>query len=127
MNVDGSVEWAPKLAGDEDVHRLFAAHQHRDKGFGAAMGCDAVGLTAGLLAAAGYEVHQAASDWRIDGREGAHAVAMLRAMVEGTGAAALQQEPSAGAWVRDWMAYRLGALEQTCLRVGHRDLLATLP
>jgi len=127
LSVDGSVEWWPELPGDADVHRLFVAHQHRDKGFGPALGGDAVHLAATRLSLLGYEVAQAASDWHIDGRGGAQSTAMLRAMIEGAAAAALEQDPSALTLIEDWTAERLDMIEWTTLRVGHRDLLATLP
>ncbi|WP_431275649.1 class I SAM-dependent methyltransferase [Variovorax ureilyticus] len=127
LSVDGSALWQPSLRDDDGVGRLFAAHQRRDKGFGPALGGDAVQWTAARLSSLGYEVTQAASDWRIDGRDGAHSMAMLRAMVEGAAAAAIEQDPSAAPWIRDWTAQRLDRVERTTLRVGHRDLLATLP
>ncbi|SCK47052.1 hypothetical protein VAR608DRAFT_4634 [Variovorax sp. HW608] len=127
LSVDGRALWQPSLRDDDGVHRLFAAHQRRDKGFGPALGGDAAQWAATRLSSLGYEVTQAASDWHIDGRDGAHSVAMLRAMVEGAAAAAIEQDPSAAPWIRDWTARRLDRLERTTLRVGHRDLLATLP
>ena len=127
LTVDGSVEWRPELQGDADVHRLFVAHQHRDKGFGPALGGDAVHRAAMRLASLGYEVTQAASHWYIDGRGGAQSAAMLRAMIEGAAFAAQQQSPSTPTLIRDWTAGRVDAIEWTTLRVGHCDLLATLP
>lgn len=127
LSVDGRVEWQPSLRDDHGVGRRFAAHQRRDKGFGPALGGDAVRWTAARLSSLGYEVTQTASDWRIGGRDGARSVAMLRAMVEGAAAAAMAQDPLAAPWIRDWTARRLDSVERTTLRVGHRDLLATLP
>jgi len=127
LSVDGSVEWWPELQGDADVHRLFVAHQRRDKGFGPALGAEAVHLAATRLSSLDYDVAQAESPWHIDGRGGAQSTAMLRAMIEGAAAAALEQDPSALTLIKDWAAQRLGMIEWTTLRVGHRDLLATLP
>jgi len=127
LSVDGSVLWQPGLRDDDGVDRLFAAHQRRDKGFGPALGGDAAQWAASRLSSLGYEVAQAASDWHIDGGDGAHSVAMLRAMVEGRAAAAIEQDPSAAPWIGAWTAQRLDRVERTTLRVGHRDLLATLP
>ncbi|SEA88576.1 class I SAM-dependent methyltransferase [Variovorax sp. YR216] len=126
LSVDGSVEWRPALSGDEDVHRLFAAHQRRDKGFGPALAGDAVQVAAARLASLGYDVAHAASDWHIDGRDGAHSIVMLRAMIEGTAAAVQKQDPAFTS-IEGWVARRLERIESTTLRVGHRDLLATLP
>lgn len=126
LSVDGRVEWQPAVPGDEEIHRLFASHQHRDKGFGPALGGDAVAHAAARLSALGYEVAQAASDWHVDGADGARSMAMLRAMIEGAAAAAREQDPAVTS-VEGWMVLRLERIARTTLRVGHRDLLATLP
>ncbi len=126
LSVDGSVEWQPAFSGDEDVHRLFASHRRGAKGFGPALGGDAVQHAAARLSALGYDVAQAASDWHIDSRDGARSIAMLRAMIEGTAAAAQAQDPALAS-IEGWRAMRLERIEQAALRVGHRDLLATLP
>jgi len=120
LNVDGRVNWEPAIAADAQVHELFAAHQRRDKGFGAALGGEAVALAVARMEAMGYDVMLAQSDWRIE------EPAMLRAMVEGTAAAAVEQEPAAHALVRAWKSQRLALVERNCLCVGHRDILATL-
>ncbi|MBO9515226.1 MAG: class I SAM-dependent methyltransferase [Variovorax sp.] len=127
LTVDGGVDWQPPLEDDESVQRLFAAHQGRDKGFGPALGGGAAHHAATRLAALGYEVVRCPSDWRIDGRAGPHAVDLLRALIEGTAAAAIQQAPAQTARVQAWAARRLERAGETRLRVGHCELLATLP
>ncbi|CAN7550326.1 class I SAM-dependent methyltransferase [Variovorax sp. LjRoot290] len=118
LTVDGRVAWAPGLAGDAEVHELFATHQQRDKGFGPALGGEAVALAVARLDAMGYSVTQARSDWCIE------EAAMLRAMIEGMAHATLEQEPAAHELVGAWKARRLALVDRTCLRVGHVDLLA---
>ncbi|MBT2302313.1 class I SAM-dependent methyltransferase [Variovorax paradoxus] len=118
LNVDGRVAWEPGLAGDVEVHELFAAHQRRDKGFGPALGAEAAALAVARLDALGYRVTQAQSDWCIE------EPAMLRAMIEGMADAALEQDPAAEERVGAWTARRLELVDRTCLRVGHVDLLA---
>jgi SAM-dependent methyltransferase len=118
LNVDGRVAWEPELAGDEEIHALFAAHQRRDKGFGPALGGEAVALAVVRLDAMGYGVTQARSDWRIE------EPVMLRAMIEGMTDAALEQDADARERVGAWKARRLALADRTCLRVGHVDLLA---
>ncbi|RYY65656.1 MAG: class I SAM-dependent methyltransferase, partial [Comamonadaceae bacterium] len=83
LSVDGRIEWEPGDPLDAAVQQLFAAHQRRDKGFGPALGEGAVPLAARLLRDAGHAVTQCASDWVID------SPAMLAAMVDGLGGAAL--------------------------------------
>lgn len=126
LTVDGRVDWAPEVAGDELLTRLFEAHQQRDKGFGAALGGAAVERAAERLRALGYELQHAASDWQIDGSEGAQAQAMLAAMVAGCAAAACEQAPELAAAISDWVIERTRLLAGTRLRIGHRELLATL-
>jgi SAM-dependent methyltransferase len=118
LNVDGRVAWEPGLAGDGEVHELFAAHQRRDKGFGPALGAEAAALAVARLDAMGYRVTQAPSDWCIE------EPAMLRAMIEGMADAALEQDPAARELVGAWKARRLALIDRTCLRIGHLDILA---
>jgi SAM-dependent methyltransferase len=124
LDVDGLVEWTPPIADDPDIHALFAAHQGRDKGFGAALGGTAVAVAAGRLVELGYEVHEAASDWHIDGSEGGPAAVMLRAIVQGMGAAATEQSPDEAIRIGAWTKRRLSLIERTRLRVGHREIVA---
>ncbi|VTU39328.1 hypothetical protein H4CHR_04654 [Variovorax sp. PBS-H4] len=117
LSVDGRVRWEPVIEEDEAVHQLFAAHQRRDKGFGPALGGEAPALAAARMAAMGYGVTQACSDWRIEG------LPMLEAMIDGVGSAALEQGPSAHALVQAWQMQRRASSPRSCLRVGHVDLL----
>ncbi|WKB51854.1 class I SAM-dependent methyltransferase [Eleftheria terrae] len=116
LNVDGRIGWTPADADDERVRRLFAAHQRRDKGFGAALGAAAVPLLAQRLAAAGWKVQQAESDWQLPPGE------MQAALLAGMAAAAQEQAPGEAAAVADWCRRR--RLQPAELRVGHLDLLA---
>jgi len=127
LSVDGRVAWAPYVEGDEEIHRLFMSHQRRDKGFGPAMAGEATRLAAERFAAVGYDVIQIGSDWRIDGRSGAEATAMLTEMVDGMASAALEQAPTADNLVSRWRVQRMSLKGQSCLSVGHRELLAMPP
>jgi SAM-dependent methyltransferase len=118
LSVDGRVSWEPVVEEDEAVHRLFAAHQRRDKGFGPALGGEAPAMAAARLAALGYGVTQSRSDWHIE------EMTMLEAMIDGIGSAALEQEPNARALIQAWRKRRLASLPHGRLHVGHVDLLA---
>jgi hypothetical protein len=121
LTVDGRMAWQPN--GDAQGHAveaLFAAHQRRDKGFGPAMGVEAAPVAAKRLAALGYTVKQAPSDWHID----ASCPAMLRAMIDGLAGAALEQASTQRDAIESWRALRLAQTAQTKLTVGHVDLLA---
>jgi len=124
LNVDGRVTWDPPIAGDKEVDRLFASHQRRDKGFGPALGVEAASVAFRRLPAMGYEVVRATSDWLVDGVEEAPARAMLTAMVEGMGAAAIEQDPTVRSSVCEWIRRRIDVLDKTRLRVGHQEILA---
>ncbi|MDM0050852.1 class I SAM-dependent methyltransferase [Variovorax sp. J22R115] len=124
LNVDGRVTWDPPIAGDEEVDRLFASNQRRDKGFGPALGADAVSVAVSRLPAMGFRVSQANSDWHIDAGEETQAAAMLTAMVEGMGTAAIEQDPTARSSVSAWIQRRIDVLDKTRLRIGHQEILA---
>jgi len=118
LSVDGRVRWRSAVEEDDAIQRLFEAHQRRDKGFGPALGGDAPASAAAFLAAAGYGVTQARSDWQVE------EVEMLRALIDGMATAALEQAPAAQARVEAWRARRMAAAPSTRLQVGHVDMLA---
>lgn len=127
LNVDERMAWTPAAPDDAPVHRAFRAHQRRDKGFGPALGPAAAPRAAALLAAAGYRVVRRQTDWQIDGRRGALDRSMLRAMVEGIGAAAAEQAPALADGVARWQAQKCAQLDGLRLRVGHEDVMGWLP
>jgi SAM-dependent methyltransferase len=108
LSVDGRVSWEPVLEEDEAVHRLFAAHQRRDKGFGPALGGEAPAMAAARLAAMGYGVSRSRSDWHIED------MTLLQAMIDGMAAAALEQGPGARALVRAWQKQRRASVPRSC-------------
>ena len=122
LNVDGRLTWDPADADDLRVHQLFSEHQRGDKGFGPALGPHAVALAIDRMAGAGYETQQAQTDWFIDG---AQAPEMQRAMIEGVGVAAVEQDPASHDAVQGWKARRGAGIGATCLRVGHVDIVGT--
>ncbi len=125
LSVDGRIEWSPQDAGDAPVHALFGVHQRRAKGFlGPALGVGAADEAARLLAAAGYRVMQARSDWQLDARSGQADLALLKEMVGGIAHAAAEQDPGQAPMAAAWRARRLAQLAAARLRVGHRDLMA---
>jgi hypothetical protein len=122
LTVDGRTNWHPADPDDELVLGLFSQHQRRDKGFGPALGSQAAAVALQQMASAGYETLQTQTDWVIDG---ALASTMMLAMVEGMAAAALEQNPAAQDAVRSWRARRGAGIDNSCLRVGHVDIVAT--
>ena len=115
LSVDGRQEWAPADPLDGAVLAAFAADQRRDKGLGPALGPAAPATLAASLAAAGYRVHRARSDWRLAATAEA---ALIAALAEGTACAAA---PVAGAEAAaEWAARRRRALRVV---IGHEDVL----
>lgn len=126
LSVDDRLQWQPVDGADALVHAHFRAHQRRDKGFGPALGGAAVANAAERLQRAGYQVAVAPSDWQVDGARSRDDLAMLREMVDGMAAAAIEQAPEAAAAVQAWRQRRHAQRASLRLRVGHSDLLAWL-
>ncbi len=122
LTVDGRRVWRPAAPEDAIVRAAFARHQRRDKGFGPALGPDAPGHLAAALAAAGFAVTTAASDWQI----GTADQAMLRALVAAEAAAAVAAAPEDATAIAAWRERRAAELVAGTLAVtiGHCDLLA---
>lgn len=117
---DGVMRWTPALSEDADVTLAFNRHQRGDKGFGPALGPEAAEHAAGLLRAAGHQVHLAPSPWRLGPAE----AALHRALLPGIAAAAGEAgAATAGAW----QAARLDLLDKTRGEIGHWDLLSLPP
>lgn len=122
-SVDGRVIWSPMLEGDAPVLGAYAAHQGRDKGFGAALGSRAPAALIERLEARAWRVAQASGDWhRI--ADPALQQAYLAGVLEALGDGAVPRrilEPWAEA---RRLAIATGASRLT---VGHVDVFATSP
>ncbi|MES1925503.1 class I SAM-dependent methyltransferase [Salinisphaera sp. T31B1] len=127
-SVDGRIMFEPtedRPVDDSDdafVLELLSAHQHRDKGFGGALGPDAPAALIDALETAGYTVLAEPGDWRLD-RAGAPLAAALLA---GWRDAAIEQAPDEAGRLTAWARRRTAEIArgQTQLTVGHRDLFA---
>lgn len=124
LNVDGRHDWFPVDLDDHRVARAFARHQRRDKGLGPALGARAVPVLRSLLKQAGYQMVCANSPWQIDGRAGAEALTLQRAMIDGMARAAVEHSPKSKAWVHAWRERRHQMAPRAQLTVGHIDVLA---
>ena len=122
LTYDGRIEWSPGDPDDARVRTLVNRHQRRDKGFGSALGPDAVASAAACFRALGYEVRLAPSDWRL----GADSGALQDALIAGWHTAAAEVEPAASGALDAWAARRRALLAAGASRlvVGHADLLA---
>lgn len=120
LSVDGRHTWLPKDPQDAQIGAAFAAHQRREKGFGPALGSQAVATLLPALRAAGYRVFQAHSDWRVKPADRA----LQAALIEGMARAAIEQNPGAASAVHAWQQRRLASVGRASLSVGHQDVLA---
>lgn len=122
LMVDGRRQWQPADEEDALIREAFAAHQRRDKGLGPALAGAAPVYLGARLAAAGFAVATASSDWQI----GPDQPAMLAAMLEAERRAASEERPEAAARIALWAERRRQTLasEGLALVIGHRDLLA---
>jgi SAM-dependent methyltransferase len=120
LSFDGRLSWQPALVEDDLVLARFLAHQRTDKGFGPALGPDAISHLAGRLGADGRRVTTATSDWRLVPADRP----LLEAMLEGViaAAAAIQDDRRLAGWAAQ--RRRLLARGELGLTVGHLDLLA---
>jgi len=114
LTVDGRDGWHPHHPSDAAVRTAFRRDQHRDKGFGRALGPTAPSFALRALAARGFVTASAPSDWRIPRT----ALRMQRALIEGRGASDSRWQE---ARLRQAMRGRL------CITIGHRDILAFPP
>ncbi len=122
LTVDGWHEFSPPHPDDDLVMAAFAQDQRRDKGFGPALGGNAVEYLAAAFRRVGYTVEDDSSDWHIGLDDGA----MLDATIAGIADAAAAARPALSRRVGSWHAARRDAIaaRRLTLRVGHRDLLA---
>lgn len=124
LTVDGRIRWRPSDPADAAVMAAFRRDQHRDKGFGRALGPQAPGHMVAALRRFGYAVRLARSDWRIAATDDA----VLDHMVSGVVEAADRAGASAAVDTRGWAARRRAqiAAGSLSLTVGHVDCLARM-
>ncbi|KXS37316.1 MAG: hypothetical protein AWU55_2438 [Halomonadaceae bacterium T82-2] len=110
-------------ADDRWVRRTLDEHQHRDKGFGAALGGNATDALAERFAAHGYDLMRAASPWVLTPSD-ADARPLALALLDGWAEAALEQRPDEATRIHAWHARRRTSLEagDWGVRVEHDDL-----
>ena len=123
LSYDGRVTWEPAHPLDAEVLGAVNTHQHQDKGLGGALGPGATEVTARRFREAGFRVLRAASPWVL----GPGDAPLVRPLVEGWVAAAVEARPDREADFRAWARDRLALLERGgtfALEVGHEDLLA---
>ena len=121
LSVDGRISFTPVDEDDDTVCAAFAKDQHRDKGFGLALGSEAAGVFARALDHASYATLFARSDWQL----GPGDVDTQTAFLDGMREAASQAEPTGQARWEAWYRRRCAFVAESRSRlcVGHRDVL----
>lgn len=122
LTYDGRVACSPEEPEDDEVRRLVNGHQRTDKGFGPALGPDAVPCADQVLSRAGYEIRREPSDWVLAPGQRA----LQHELIEGWAAAAMAMAPKDALRIAGWRDRRLAhvAADRSCLVVGHEDLAA---
>ena len=131
LSYAGRFELSPQHPEDDLLRTLVNQHQHGDKGLGAALGPSATAALTAELQKCGFEVHIAASDWKlgVDLGAGEEHAELARQLMHGWVNAAIQQDPDLSARLRGWLDAREGQLGTGELRITvcHEDLLALPP
>lgn len=124
LTFDGRIHFFPPDPFDRRLVALLCAHQRRDKGFGPAVGPEAVTTLAELLAPLAGRMVTASSDWRLGPRDRAIQEILFDLWAE----AAASMAPQEAEAITGWRHRRLTHLRagRSHLTVGHRDL-AWLP
>ena len=125
LSYDGRMRCEPMEAEDFTVRDLVNRHQKTDKGFGNALGPDAVRVVEDYLKRLGYVVKHEASDWRVP----PGMAEVQRQIIGGWAEAALATAPTQADMIQGWRERRLQHVEQghSRLIVGHLDLAGWLP
>ena len=120
LSYDGRMTCTPEEPEDGLVRQLVNRHQRTDKGFGPALGRDAVARAAELLQGLGYEVIRDRSDWVLD-RESKDLQVQL---IEGWAEAATEMAPTEETIIATWRQRRIGhaVRQRSRVMVGHEDL-----
>ena len=116
LSYDGQMIWDPVHVEDALVAEAFNTHQRGEKGFGPALGPDAVALANKLFSDRGYHVTVARSDWHFQPEANALKDTLTRDIAQAAEEAGYAPSPS-------WHEVRA----TRALRVGHLDLVALPP
>lgn len=121
LTYDGGLRWRPGDIFDAEIKRLFDTHQRGDKGFGPALGPEAVAALRDRLRPCSGRLVIDPSDWRL----GYDDRAIQEALLEGYARAASEIDPNQAHEIAAWRSQRARriAAGRSEHRVGHEDLL----
>ncbi len=122
LSYDGRVTFDPPSPFDAEIVAAVNQHQQTDKGFGPALGPEAVRYAAEIAERVGYSFVDGPSDWTF----GAADIAIQQEVVRGFAHAAGDLRELPDGRIADWLARRLDMIEAggSNMRVGHIDFFA---
>jgi len=122
LSYDGLATIDPVDTLDAAIIDSVNRHQHRDKGFGPALGPDAAATAPAHFEAIGYQVTQGSSDWVFAPRD----TEIQTEVLTGWAAAATEMREIPIGDIIAWLARRRGHIEtgRSAMRVGHVDFFA---
>lgn len=125
LSYDGRIKCEPMESEDFTIRDLVNRHQRTDKGFGAALGPEAVRVAEDYLQRLGYRIRRETSDWRI----APTMIHLQKEILKGWADAAVAASPAQQEMVEGWHARRLEHVDagRSRLIVGHTDLAGWLP
>ena len=121
LTYNGNIQFSSPLGMDERVRQLINAHQLTDKGFGPALGPEAVTRAGIVFEKLRFELKLASSDWVIGRSESE----LCTQLCEGWVQAATQVSPQDSAALLLWHESRrhLFKHNNATVTVGHTDLV----
>ncbi|MPZ36613.1 MAG: hypothetical protein GEU95_00890 [Rhizobiales bacterium] len=122
LSYDGRVSFDPPAAFDADIVDAVNRHQQTDKGFGLALGPDAVRYAAEIAERVGYSFVDGPSDWVFGKADSAIQQDVLRGFARAAG----DLRELADVRTADWLTRRLDMVEAgaSSMRIGHIDFFA---
>lgn len=122
LTYDGRIELEPALPSDNAIIAAVGVYQHRDQGFGPALGPDAGSRIALRLKGVGYVVTQGMADWLL----GSQDRDIQGQVLDNWAGAARKSGRLAPSEIDAWHTQRRGAVAggESTIRIGHVDVFA---
>jgi hypothetical protein len=122
LSYDGRVSLDPPVAFDDEIVAAVNRHQRGNKGFGPALGPDAVEAAERFCKRVGCSFQQGPSAWTFAASD----QAIQREVLRGFANAAIELRDVPERRIADWLAQRLDLVESgaSSMRVGHVDFFA---
>lgn len=120
LSYDGVMQWTPAHPYDKQVLDAFNQDQHRDKGFGPALGPDASDYLIAALQEAGFTVSSGSSPWLLQAAD----QELVSELIGGIHNAVADGYGLEKSLLDAWQQYRQEHASSGTCQVGHVDLLA---